>query len=178
MHAPTLLASSLLSNARLPHAFSTRQGGHSAGIFASLNFGNPSELQPPERDTPATIAANLSRVLDALGVPGREVVQVHQVHGSHVHVVRPGQNAHEQETTRADAIVTDDATRVIAVRIADCTPVLLASADGRVVGAVHAGWRGVVAGIATRAIDAMEQLGRSAARHHRGDRTVHQREPL
>ena len=59
---------------------------------------------------------------------------------------------------RADALATDDPAVVLAVRIADCCPVLLASADGRAVAAVHAGWRGVIAGVLPRAVGALRGL--------------------
>jgi YfiH family protein len=145
--------------ARVPHAFTTRVGGHSPGIFASLNFGNPSELVGADRDPRERIEQNWGLVLRALGVAGREIVQTHQVHGDGVLVVRAGRPAHATpETTKADALVTDDPARVLAVRVADCCPVLMASADGRVVGAAHAGWRGVLAGVALRTIDAMRAL--------------------
>ncbi|MCX5690206.1 MAG: peptidoglycan editing factor PgeF [Planctomycetota bacterium] len=162
MHAPMLIESRLLADASIPPAFSARRGGVSTGTFDSLNFGNPGELEGPRRDPPASIAANFASVLEKLGVQRREVVQVHQVHGDQVHTVRPGLPSHPApagDTTKADALVTDDPTRVIAVRVADCTPVLLTSADGRIVSAVHAGWRGVVAGISLRALEAMEALG-------------------
>ncbi|MBS0196949.1 MAG: peptidoglycan editing factor PgeF [Planctomycetes bacterium] len=157
---PQLLFSPAL--AHVPHAFSTRVGGISRGIFSSLNFGNPGDLAPHERDTPDSIARNIDLVLNAINAPGRELVQVHQVHGGDILLVRPGQPAHASpDTTKADAIVTDDPTRILAVRVADCAPILLASRDGRVVAAVHAGWRGVIAGIAPRAIAAMRTLGAS-----------------
>jgi YfiH family protein len=59
---------------------------------------------------------------------------------------------------KADAVATDDPTAVAAVRVADCVPVLLATADGRAVAAVHAGWRGVVAGVVLRGAEAVRQL--------------------
>jgi YfiH family protein len=60
---------------------------------------------------------------------------------------------------RADALVTDDPARVLAVRTADCTPVLIAAADGRTVGAIHAGWRGVIAGVVPATVAALRTLG-------------------
>lgn len=165
------LSSDLLRAVGVPHAFSTRRGGVSRGIFDSLNFGNPSDLPREARDPPANIARNLEILLGAAGVERQkheEIVQVYQVHGAKVLVVRPGVAAHpdspdpvtgEPRDTKADAIVTDDPKRVLCVRTADCTPVLLASADGRVVGAVHAGWRGVIAGVAPAAVNAMRDLG-------------------
>ncbi|MBL8887381.1 MAG: peptidoglycan editing factor PgeF [Phycisphaerales bacterium] len=153
------------------HAFSTRRGGVSTGIFDSLNFGNPSDLPREQRDPPSNIDRNLEILLQIAGVSGREhkeIVQVYQVHGAKAHVVRAGSPAHpdspdpvtgESRDTKADAIVTDDPARVLCVRTADCTPILLASRDGRVVGAVHAGWRGVIAGVAPAALEAMRSLG-------------------
>ena len=162
-----LLRAAVLTGVGVAHAFTTRLGGVSQGpLFASLNFGNPSDLPAEKRDPPENIGANWGVVLGALGCGGREVVQSHQVHGAAVLVVRAGTPAHAERdadgrpvTTRADAIVTDDPARVVAVRVADCAPVLLASGDGRVVGAVHAGWRGVVGGVLPAAVEAMRTLG-------------------
>lgn len=160
---PQLLRSSRLSC--VPHAFTTRAGGVSAGVFASLNFGNPGDLPPERRDPMANIRENWRRVLDAIGAGGRELVEVHQVHGAVVHVVRRGERAHAGDhDTKADAIVTDDPSRVLAIRVADCAPVLIASLDGRVVAAVHAGWRGVVAGILPAAVHAMRGLAPESCR--------------
>ena len=160
MGSPVLLTSSLLTSCGIPHAFTTRLGGFSTGIFDSLNFGNPSDLPADRRDPAARIALNKDAALRAVGMAGREFVEVHQVHGDGVHVVRAGGPAHAgPETTRADAIVSDDIARAVAVRVADCTPVLLATADGRLVAAVHAGWRGVVADVAGRTVEAMRDLG-------------------
>ncbi len=167
---PVLLKSKLLLNLGIPHCFTTRRGGYSAGAFATLNFGNPSELLQgdPRRDTPATIGLNLGLVMDAMGVRGREVVQVHQVHGAEVHMVRAGAASHcttDGTTTKADSIVTDDAARLVGVRVADCAPVLIAGFDdgGACVGvaAVHAGWRGAVTGIAERTVDSLHAIGAS-----------------
>lgn len=147
----------------VPHGFSTRAGGVSGrdashAHFASLNFGNPGELNGSDRDPVANIEANWSRMLGVIGASGRRVVEVHQVHGPEVVVVRRGIAAWTGPSPKADALVTDDPSVVIAVRVADCAPVLLASEDGRVVGAVHAGWRGVIAGVLPNAVRAMMEL--------------------
>lgn len=153
---PSLLVSGVLMRIGVPHAFTTRNGGVSSGLFASLNFGNPGDLPAAERDPLVNIAENFQRVTGQIGTGGRELVQVHQVHGAAVHVVRAGRAAHEgAHDTKADAVVTNDAARVVAIRVADCAPVLIASADGRVVSAVHAGWRGVIAGVAQRTVEVM-----------------------
>lgn len=158
-----LISSGRLAAIGVPHGFTTRRGGSSTGMFDSLNLGNPSDLAAEERDPRERILANWSLVMEPTGAAGRELVEVHQVHGAAVHVVRRGAATHPAlpvgTSTKADAIVSDDPGRLLAVRVADCAPVLLANADGVIVAAVHAGWRGVVAKVTTAAVAAMRGLG-------------------
>jgi YfiH family protein len=148
--------SPLLRGIGVRHAFSTRIGGVSSGVFSSLNMGNPSGCA--EQDPRENILENERRLMRAAGIdPGSvELCRVHQVHGNAVEIVhtkRP-HNPHVQ----ADALVTTDTTRIVSVRVADCVPVLLASADGRAVAAVHAGWRGVVSGVVRAAAMQIRRL--------------------
>jgi hypothetical protein len=151
------LRSALLDRVGVAHAFTTRPGGVSVGVFASLNLGNPGELPAERRDPLSNIRENFARVLRGMGEAEAALTQVHQVHGGVVDVVRgprePGPDP------KADAIVTDRSGLALCVRVADCAPVLIASDDGRVVAAVHAGWRGVIAGVATAAARAAMTLG-------------------
>lgn len=153
-----VIQSPALVRVGVPHGFSTRAGGVSAGMFASLNFGNPGELGPAERDSPANLAENWRRLTHAIGAAGRRVLQVHQVHGAEVAVASP--DAPWADALRADAIVTDDAGALAAVRVADCAPVLISTLDGRVVAAVHAGWRGVVGGVALATARSVREVAR------------------
>ncbi|MDB5294473.1 MAG: hypothetical protein JWO31_456 [Phycisphaerales bacterium] len=137
----------------IPHGFSTRVGGISAGPFASLNLGNPNGC--PVQDPSANIPLNYDRLHAAIGAVGRARAFVHQVHGDRVVVATAG--AAFDHHAKADAVVCTDLGRVAAVRVADCVPVLLATADGRAVAAVHAGWRGVVAGVVTKAVEALRR---------------------
>jgi hypothetical protein len=91
----------------------------------------------------------------SLGVSVDDVVTVKQVHGRTVHHV----SANAQAPVDADAIVCTDPTRAIAVFVADCVPILLADRQRRVVAAIHAGWRGTCAGVATAAVEAIDELG-------------------
>jgi polyphenol oxidase len=141
-----------------PAAFTTRLGGVSTGVFSALNFGNPGDLPADQRDPPANIRENLRRVATALGCEGRTIREVHQVHGPDVFIIRPG-DPKPASDPKADALVTDDPALLLVIRVADCAPILLASGDGRIVAAVHAGWRGAVAKVTTRALEAMRQLG-------------------
>lgn len=144
------------------HGFSTRLGGYSSGPLASLNLGNPSGVPADagfEPDPPERLAANFRRLAQAAGVPSVGCT-VRQVHGAGVATLRRG--AVWAEGREADAIVTDDPDRTVVIRTADCAAVLLASADGRLIGVAHAGWRGVVAGVVPATAARMAELGRPA----------------
>jgi polyphenol oxidase len=134
--------SPLLAAAGIPHAFSTRLGGVSIPPFDSLNFGQPAG---DVRDLAENIEENYRRLQSAIDAEGRRILKVHQIHGPCVLTARVGEPW--ENLKYADAIVADDPGALASVRIADCVPVLLAAADGRAVAAVHAGWRGVVAGV-------------------------------
>lgn len=138
------------------HGFSTRIGGISEGPFSSMNLGNPNGVAV--QDSIDNIAANYRRLHDAIGASHRRRLFVHQVHGDVVESAEEGApfDCHR----KADAIVTTDPTTVAAVRTADCVPVLLATADGHGVAAVHAGWRGVVGGVVLRAVEKLRTAGR------------------
>jgi len=129
-------------------------------MFATLNFGNPGELPLDDRDSADNIARNYRRLLAVTGATGRRLTEVHQVHGGDADVLTPDNPRDDNaRDPRADAIVTNDPTVVLAIRTADCLPLLLASEDGTVVAAVHAGWRGIVAGVIPNAVAAMVRLG-------------------
>jgi polyphenol oxidase len=138
------------------HAFSTRLGGVSAGCFASLNLGNPQGAEL--RDADQNLEHNYRRLIAAAGLAGRQLRGTQQVHGARI--VRVSRRPCDLE--QADALVTDDPGCIISVRIADCVPILLASQDGRQVAAVHAGWRGMVAGIIAAAALQMRDIGAAA----------------
>ena len=131
------------------HAFvTTRSGGASRGACASLDLGHalPGGAKPEDRDA---IAENRRRVQAFLPSPP---VWLDQVHGAQVATIGP---AVPGAPPRADAAVTRDPDVVLAVRVADCMPVLFAERDGSVVAAAHAGWRGLAAGVLERTLEAM-----------------------
>ena len=137
----------------IAHGFFTRRGGVSEGIYASLNCGAGS------KDSPEAMQENRARVARHLGA--RKLVSAHQVHGTTAVIVDDDTPAGRP---KADALVTATPGLALGALTADCAPILLADARARVVGAVHAGWRGALTGVAEAALDAMEGLG--ASRRH------------
>ncbi|MBY0380902.1 MAG: peptidoglycan editing factor PgeF [Xanthobacteraceae bacterium] len=150
------LASSLL--AELPgidHAFFTREGGISTGIYESLNGGLGS------KDDPAHVAENRARMAAALRVPPTHFLTAYQVHSADVAVVTgpwaPDARPH------VDALVTKTPGIALGVTTADCGPLLFADSHARVIGTAHAGWKGAFGGVIEATIAAMEGLGATRA---------------
>lgn len=141
-----MLRSTLLQEAGFRHAFSTREGGVSEGPFASLN------LARTVGDDPEAVAENTRRFAAALECD--RLYEVSQVHGRQVERVR-GEDVLEVRRREADALVTDAPGAAVAVRTADCVPILLADPETGAVAAVHAGWRGVAQRILFEALDAL-----------------------
>lgn len=146
--------SPLLESAGVPHGFSTRIGGISPAPFDSLNLGISREALA--KDSVTNIHENYRRFLHAIDCEDRTRAWVSQVHGSEVCAIRPGE--HFESGCQADALVSDDPARVISVKYADCVPILLATRDGTSVAAVHAGWRGVIAGVVPAAVKKLREL--------------------
>jgi YfiH family protein len=136
-------------------AVTDRFGGVSTAPYGELNLGGSGE-------DPELIAENFRRVAAAFGVEPEAVVRVSQVHGRDVHVVRPGDVLPADPTPTADAIVTTRSDVVLAVRAADCLPVLLADSEQGVIGAAHSGRPGMYVGVVPATVEAMRDLG---ARH-------------
>jgi YfiH family protein len=94
-------------------------------------------------------------VAQALHVPREDLLLVRQVHESTV-AIASADRARPWPRPDADAMVSNDPTAAIAVRVADCVPILLAEETGRVVAAVHAGWRGTSKRAVIAAVNAMQ----------------------
>ncbi len=146
----TVLQSNLL--AALPgvrHAFFTRRGGVSTGVYASLNTGQGS------RDDPRAVQENRARAAVALGVTPDALLTCYQIHSAlAVTASRPW-----DERPQADAVATDVPALACGALSADCAPVLIADPEARVVAAAHAGWKGALGGVVEAAIAAMESFG-------------------
>ncbi|MFT0859471.1 peptidoglycan editing factor PgeF [Ancylobacter sp. G4_0304] len=131
------------------HAFFTREGGVSQGIYAGLNGGTGSN------DAPENVAENRARMARALGVPDGHLLTCWQIHSPDCLIA----SAPWDERPKADAVATNTPGIAVGVAIADCGPVLFADGEARVVAAAHSGWKGAVGGVLDSTIARMEELG-------------------
>jgi len=151
-----LQAPSLSKLARIRHAFFTREGGVSSGVYATLNGGVGSS------DAPGNVAENRARMAAALGVAPERLLTAYQIHSPDVVVAEEPWT--QENRPRADAIVTRTPRLAVGVSTADCGPLLFADAEAGVIGAAHAGWRGALTGVIEAAVAAMQRLGAKRAR--------------
>ena len=125
----------------------TRHGGQSSGCYASLNLGDH------VGDEPVTVAANRRGLSQALELPS-EPLWLRQIHGTQVVEADRARSGTSHEI-QADGSVTSVPGTVCVVMTADCLPVLLCDRAGTRVAALHAGWRGLVAGVLEAGVAAM-----------------------
>jgi YfiH family protein len=151
-----LQARSLSALPGIRHAFFTRAGGVSDGLYESLNGGVGSG------DVPTNVAENRARMAAALAVTPDRLLSLYQIHSAKAVVVKAPWDLSSRP--HADAMVTRVPNLAIGIGTADCGPVLLADPQARVVGAAHAGWRGALTGVIEAAIEAMERLGAERGR--------------
>ncbi len=153
---PTPLTSPALSRAGIRHAFFTREGGVSTGVYASLNGGIGSN------DDPAAVAENRRRMAAHLDVLPANFLSLHQIHSAiAVDVNEPWPVS---ERPQADAMVTVKPGIALGVGAADCGPILFADPGVGVVGAAHSGWKGAIGGVLEATIEAMERKGAQRSR--------------
>jgi YfiH family protein len=127
-------------------AFTTRLGGVSRAPWDSFNLG------AHVGDDPSHVASNRAR-LRALLELRNEPAWLEQLHG--VEVANADLPRDDRPPARADAAIASQPDVACVVMVADCLPVLFASRDGRRVGAAHAGWRGLAAGVLEKTVTAM-----------------------
>jgi YfiH family protein len=150
MTVPPFISAASLSHSGIRHAFFTRDGGVSKGVYASLNGGTGS------RDDLENVRENRDRMAAALGVPGRRFLVPFQVHSADAIVVsEPWQGARP----RCDGIVTNVPGLALGVTGADCGILLFSDARAGVIAAAHAGWKGALRGIVEATVAQMEKLG-------------------
>lgn len=148
--APGWLVPDWRVDARVRAFVTTRKGGVSSGAYASLNLGYGG-AGAGTRDHPGAVDDNRRRVAAHLPAAPR---WLRQVHGCSVFDA-DADDAASATAPVADAAVTRRAGIPLVILVADCMPVLLAARDGSVIGAAHAGWRGLAAGVLEQTLAAM-----------------------
>lgn len=152
-----LKSASLDDIAGVKHAFFTRDGGVSDGIYASLNCGAGSS------DDPGNVVENKRRAAAHLHLEEDRLVTLYQVHSPEV-VTLTDPAPILANRPEADAMVTRTPGIALGILTADCAPVLFADTESGVIGAAHAGWRGALGGVVENTIVAMEDLGAARRR--------------
>jgi YfiH family protein len=140
----------------IAHAFFTRQGGVSTGIYRALNTGIGS------KDSREAVLENRSRAARHLGTTLDRLATPFQVHSPDA--IEVTEVWEQGRGPKADAVVTNRPGILVGVGAADCGPVLFAESEARVVGAAHSGWKGALTGILESTIAAMEELGAARQR--------------
>ncbi len=151
-----LRASSIAMLSGIRHAFFTRDGGVSNGVYRTLTGGLGS------RDAALNVRENRARMAFALGCEPQRLVTAYQIHSPEAVVAEKPWT--RENAPRGDAVVTRAKGLAVGVTTADCGPVLFADPEAGVVAAAHAGWKGALGGILEATIATMERLGAARAR--------------
>lgn len=136
------------------HAFFTRHGGVSTGLYESLNVGRGSQ------DDPIAVEENRRRAAAHFGREADDLLTCHQIHSA-TPLFASGRWTDRPE---GDAVVTATPGLVCGALSADCAPVLIVDPEARIVAAAHAGWRGALSGIVGRTVELMVSRGADTRR--------------
>jgi len=148
-NSDTLIRSKLLASVGVCALFTTRLGGESHPPFDSFNLGHGIG------DDEKAVAANMQRLVGAANLPSPPH-QARQEHGTG-HLLCSGSGC--VHDSAADILIAQESGCPLAVRTADCLPILLADPVNRKIAAVHAGWRGTAARVVVRAVELMREEG-------------------
>ncbi|MBL4801758.1 MAG: peptidoglycan editing factor PgeF [Emcibacter sp.] len=135
---PSLTCPNLLSP-NIRHGFFTRKGGHSSGLYSSMNCG------PGSDDNPHLVLKNRQRILLELAPQADQLCGLYQIHSNIVHFLEEPWTG--DNLPKGDAMVTRQKHIALGILTADCAPVLFADPKNGVIGAAHAGWKGALTGI-------------------------------
>jgi YfiH family protein len=148
-----IIQSATLAAAGVKHAFFTRNGGVSPGVYASLNGGVGSS------DARENVTENKRRMAETLGVDAARFLVPFQIHSADCLAV----DAPWSDRPRCDGLATATPSLALGVTGADCGMILFADPKAGVVGACHAGWKGALTGVIEATLAAMERLGAKRA---------------
>jgi len=148
---PAVLTARNLEQAGIDHAFFTRIGGVSEGLYATLNGGVGSN------DRPDHVVENRARMAAFLGVEADHLLVPFQIHSADAQRVEGPWKALERP--RCDGLVTKEKGLALGVTGADCGMLLFADVKAQIIGACHAGWKGALTGMIEATVTMMERSG-------------------
>ena len=135
----------------IQHAFFTRHGGKSTGLYTALNCGIGSN------DNISSVLDNRAQAMKALNLSAGSLVTCHQTHSSKMIVIT---KANRYATKHVgDGLVTSLPKVCLGILTADCSPILFSDEKNRVIGAAHAGWKGALNGILEATVNGMGSQG-------------------
>jgi YfiH family protein len=138
-----------LEKGHLPHAILTRRGGVSRPPYDGLNMGSS------VGDDPDCVRENRRRAFDLFNRNPDSAPELFQVHSARILLARAPSAG--ETLPQADGLVTDSPSFTLFMRFADCVPILLYDPVRRAAGIAHAGWKGTLAGVAARAVEALQE---------------------
>tara|TARA_Y100000389_G_scaffold32074_1_gene27266 strand:- start:326 stop:1078 length:753 start_codon:yes stop_codon:yes gene_type:complete len=133
----------------IKHCFFSKKGGFSKGIYKSLNCGRGS------KDKKKNIIKNLNYVSKKILVNKNKLVLMNQTHSSRVVEVKKN---NYQKRINSDAIITKLPGLALGVVTADCVPIMIYDTNNRVIGCIHAGWRGAISGVIENTVIKIKKL--------------------
>ena len=147
-----MIKSKKLSNIKnLKHGFFNSKGGISKNIYKSLNCG------PGSRDKPGNVRKNLELVRKKINHSAGDIFLLNQIHSNKFIYI--DEKYHFKSKPKADAVITNQKNLPIAVLTADCVPILICDQQKKIIGAIHAGWKGAYKGIVDKVIKFMIKKG-------------------
>lgn len=154
-HKAEQLLSLSIPHIHVPHAFFTRKGGVSTGIYTSLNCGIGSA------DQLALTQKNRKIALESITLDPKSLITLYQTHSTDVLVINKDHPKDYLNGSRieGDAMVTNKKNITLGIVTADCCPVLFSDHVNQIIGAAHAGWKGAIGGILNNTINTMLSLG-------------------
>ena len=133
----------------LKHCFFSRKNGFSKGVYKSLNCGKGSN------DNKNNISKNLNYVARKMAVKRAKLILMHQTHSNKVVEVS---KYNLKKKIKADAIITRMRGVALGVVTADCVPIIIYDARSKIIGCIHAGWKGAFLGIIENTITKIKKI--------------------
>ena len=142
----------LKNNNNIQHCFFSRKNGVSKGIYESLNCGIGSN------DEKKNVEKNLDIVSEKFNIKRNSLVLMRQTHSNQVRIIEDNNNL---ERVNCDAMLTKNNGIALSVLTADCVPILIYENQKKIIGCIHAGWKGAIKGIIENTLKKLEEMGGS-----------------